>query len=443
MPRITPYLAKEIVRWTVLVLLLAILGSCRQDTVITPNPDELLEFEVCPQALALPDSKRGFQGLQGWFFFNYDFREKYETITPEQASFVVQLNRAFVTQGVLLVVVPVPARGAIKPSVLYLADLKQVAFSPAAIQDYYDAYIETLEQNGVAVVNVLAQAIAFDARGGQTFFKRDLHWTPEGANMVAQATAREIQKRLSEPLTETPLVLERKPRDQAHPGRFMNNWLYGACKMTLPPEPLGDYTVSRPRGAEAAEVVQAGSSFGGQPFDQGFLGVALQSKVSNVSVGNGGALFALESYLESRDYQKARPRVLVWEFPAAGGALGVSAQRRLLAGAYGICTADAAQFQQTTAADTKTIFLTQPANAPEHYLTFAFNDPSLLHFEASLHYKDGSSETLVFNRPEQIASRNQGRYFTTLLNIPTALETIELNIPATTGEVSVQVCRTP
>ena len=424
--------------------LLVGLSACSQEQLITAHPDRVLEFDICPEALALPDSQRGFQGRQGWFFFNFDFRETYKTITPEQAAFVVRLNQALMTQGVRLVVVPVPARGAVRPSVLYLNDPKQAAFSPAAIVAYYDAYIETLRQNGVAAVNVLAEAIAFDASGGQTFFKRDLHWTPEGANIVAQATAQEIQKRLGKPLTETRLVLARNPHNQTHPGRFINNWLYSSCNTTLPPEPLGDYAVSRPSGfVQKAEVVQAGSSFGGTPFDQGFLGVALQSEVSNVSVGNGGALFALESYLGGRDYQTERPRVLVWEFPAASSALGAAAQRRLLAGVYGTCTGKAVQFQQTAAAN-KTLVLTQPAGASDHYLTFSFDDLSVIHFSAVLHYQDGSSETLAFDRPEQTAARNEGRYFTTLTAAPTALKAIELTLPETaTGNVTVQVCRTP
>ena len=113
-----------------------------------------------------------------------------------------------------------------------------------------------------------------------------------------------------------------------------------------------------------------GSSFSGAPFDQGFLGVALQSEVDNVSVGNGGAFFALESYLQTRNYQHKRPRVLVWELPGAGGPVDSYAQRRLLAGVYGVCKDSAVAFEQTKAAKTQTVRLPKGVDAATHYLTF-------------------------------------------------------------------------
>ena len=99
---------------------------------------------------------------------------------------------------------------------------------------------------------------------------------------MAQATAREIRQRLGDSLPKTEQILTRNSGDQTHSGAFLNNWFYSFCKEFFPPEPVGDYTVSRSQGtSQAAEVVQAGSSFGGAPFDQGFLGVALQSEVAN------------------------------------------------------------------------------------------------------------------------------------------------------------------
>ena len=429
---------------SVMVCALLGLSACRQEPVIQPGSGSVLEFDICPKALALPDPQRGFQGLRGWVFFNFDFREEYDGMTSEQAAFAVRLNRALAAQGVLLVVVPVPARGGVNPSVLYLNDPKQAAFSPAAIKTYYDAYVGELERSGVAAVNVLAEASAFDAHGGQTFFKRDLHWTPEGANVVAQATARKIRQRLGDSLPKTEQMLTRNPHDQTHSGAFLNNWFYSFCKEFFPPEPVGDYTVSRPQGtSQAAEVVQAGSSFGGAPFDQGFLGVALQSEVANVSVGNGGAFYALESYLGTRAYQDKRPKVLVWEFPGAVGVNG-RAQRRLLAGASGICKGDTVTFEETTAARGQAIRLPEAADAATHYLTFSFSDTKVLYFESVLRYRDGTSETLEFYRPDQTAKRNEGRYFTTLTDSATVLQKIELTLPETaTGEVTVQVCRAP
>lgn len=428
-----------------LFIMLALLSACKVAPVAEPVASGDLEFDVCPAAHSLPDARRAFQGLDGWFFFNHDFRETYEIMAPGQSDFVVQLSRAFATQGVLLVVVPVPGRGAIRPAALYLDDPKQAAYSPTVARANYDAYISTLEQNGVAAVDVMAVATAFDASGGQTFFKRDLHWTPEGSNAVAQVTAERIRRTIDKPLAKAQLTLSRNPYDKTHPGRFINNWLYSTCRITLPPEPLGDYTVSRsPADVQTAEVVQAGSSFGGSPFDQGFLGVALQSEVANVSVGNGGVFFALESYLQTRSYRKERPRVLVWEYPVGAQALSRAAQRRLLAGTYGTCGGNDVNFEWLGTAKSRVIYPDNPVDAAEHYLTLSFSDLSLLHFSVTLGYGGGLEEVLEFNRPEQTAEQNQGRFFTTLLDTSVELESVALEVPtAAKGQVTVQVCRNP
>lgn len=219
----------------ILVLLLA-LAACARDRI--PGSQQELEFDICQKALGFPQSRRAFQGFDGWFFFNHDFKEQYEMLTPEQAGFVTELHRAFATQGVRLIAVPVPGRAAVRPGVLYPGDPKQRAFSPTAARAYYANYLNILQRDGVAVVDVMAVAGAFDAAGGQTFFKRDLHWTPEGAQAVAQETAKIIHRTVESPLPTTPLKLTRNLYDKEHQGRFINNWLRVSCGYDLPPNPL-------------------------------------------------------------------------------------------------------------------------------------------------------------------------------------------------------------
>ena len=427
------------------LFLVALLSSCMQKVPQEPVPQEQTpRFEVCAEALALPDAQRAFQGLDGWFFFNYDLKEAHEMMTPEQVAFIAKLNRVFANKGILLVV-PVPNRGAVRPEALYLADPKQAAFSPASLRANFDAFVQSLEQQGVATVNVLAEAIAFDASGGQTFFKRDLHWTPEGANMIAKVVASKISDRLAEPLPQLPFVLTRNPNDQTYTGLFINHWIRSACGYGFPPEPLGDYTVTSPATAtKPVEVVQLGSSHSKPPFDKGFLSVALQSPVANMAVGNGGVFFSLENYLASDDYLQAPPTVLVWEFPASAAPIDALAQRRLLAASYGICSGTTKKFERTVSADDPVLSFEDDVSVADTYLTFSFSDLSLLNFKAILRYGDGQEETLAFDRPEQIAEFNQGRFFTTLLKSAQSLEAVSLQVmPERAGTVKVQLCQTP
>lgn len=169
------------VRCVSLMLLLA-LSACTVVTIIEPNPQSPLQYEICDDALELPAGYRAFQGQDGWFFFQYDLEERYPLM--EQAAFIAELHRALESQGVSLVLVPVPSRAVVKPSVLYDADPQQTAFAPDEATAAYAAFVSTLEGEGVAVVDVLSEAKAYDAAGGQTFFKRDLHWNTEGANAI-------------------------------------------------------------------------------------------------------------------------------------------------------------------------------------------------------------------------------------------------------------------
>lgn len=442
------------------VVLLTVVSACSSGPSVRPNPPpepdttptleanpqpgQGLEFDICTQALHRPSSKRAYQGREGWFFHDFDLREDHQIF--EQAEFVTELSRALTTQGVALVVEPVPGRAVVRPNLLYPKDPLQTAFSVSEADAYYDAYAQALRADGVAVVNVLAVARAFDAGGGKTFFKRDIHWTPEGANAVAEEAARIVRQVAKDALPTTELMLTHKP-DKTHLGPFINGWLRDTCGYVLPTEPLGNYEVLRPRGtAGVAEVVLVGSSFGIAPYEVGFLGVALQSDVLNMSVGGGGALLALESYLLSNIYNGNRPQVLVWEFPIYVDALADEAQRRLLAAAYGSCQGDSVRFSHTQAVTSSEVMRLNAESlaAPKHYLSFKFDDVSLLRFGVTLRYQGGDEETLMLQRPARTADRNRGRYFTTLRVDADALRELALILPETaTGTVMTQVCHTP
>lgn len=101
-------------------------------------------------------------------------------------------------------------------------------------------------------------------------------------------------------------------------------------------------------------------------------------------------------------------------------------------------------FEWLGTAKSRVIYPDNPVDAAEHYLTLSFSDLSLLHFSVTLGYGGGLEEVLEFNRPEQTAEQNQGRFFATLLDTSVELESVALEVPtAAKGQVTVQVCRNP
>lgn len=351
-----------------------------------------------------------------------------------------------------LVAVPISSRAVVRPDTLYADDPQQAAFAPEEASATYAEFVYTLREEGVSVFDVVGAAKAYDASGGQTFFRRDLHWNAEGANALFKGVAAQIHETVGNTLPQANLVLTRSPENDLHRGQFISRWTYSQCGYVLPAEPQGIYTLSRPDpagglfGGSAPEVVLAGSSFSLPPYGYDFLAATLQSEVLNVSVGAGGAYVALQSYLLDGAYEADRPRVLVWEFPSWADALSEAAQRELLGSVYGGCAAPETRFSDASTA--RGVPLERLADgtgvsAAEHYLELDFDDLGVLRFDVTLSYKDGTEETLTLER--STLTPNRGQYFLSLKAEPGAVLTgVELGLPGgVTGGVGAQLCRVP
>ena len=212
---------------------------------------------------------------------------------------------------------------------LYLGDPAQINFDPDQAEKAYGTFINTLGASGVQVFDMLEAARAYDASGGQTFFRRDLHWRSEGAKAIFEGVAGQV-KQIAPELPSLNSTLE-LTADERHHGQFIEKWTTRNCGYRLPGEAQGIYKVTPTvTGSSSAEVVLVGSSFSLPPYGYDFLAVALQSEVLNVSVGAGGARVSLKRYLASETYRAHKPRVLVWEFPLYASEFTSRDQARIL-----------------------------------------------------------------------------------------------------------------
>ena len=431
--------------WLALLTLATGLGACKEDVVIAPNPDGVLEFEVCPKALATLPNRGGYQGLDGWFYFNHDFWKTY--LNLQEADFFVEMKRVLESQGIELVLVPLPGVGMSNPEFLYRGDPWQADFSPDRAQADYRAFVEKVRAGGVEVVDALAAMQAYSAAGGYTFFKRDVHWNPDGANTVLKEVAGAV-KRVAPTLPKRDLELSHVLPDEPYYGQHVNTWLSDNCGYRLPPEPLKHYVVEPPSTDDmGAEVIQSGSSFSIPPYDVGFLSVWLQSPVYNASIGGGGLVFPLETYLRGDVYTAHKPKVIVWEFPISVTPIVEPQKRRLIASVYGLCRNDNVAFQKTYPVQDKlTISSDLPAlaSSEQHYLSFTLSDLKITDFNVSFHYRGQEPDAFSFHHPRPDASGNSGRFFAMLKDTPSPLESLELELPDTArGEVTVQLCQVP
>lgn len=420
-----------------LVFLTLSLASCTLVPVAQRSVDPSgLDYRVCDDGLRVFSEYRAFQGRGGWFFFEHDLEPRHPLM--EQAAFITELGRRLKAQGVQLAVIPVPGRAVVAPDALYGGDPRQAAFRPDEAAAHYEAFVGELERGGVLVFDVVAEARALAERGKQTFFRRDLHWTTEGAEALLGGFARELKREdLGLPATE--VTKKRYAAPYEHRGEFVSRWTYTHCGFALPTEPQPIYTVTeRARGglfgSTQPEVVLTGSSFSLPPYDYGFLAAGLQSGVLNVSVGAGGAVVGLQTYLVDGAYEAAKPKLLVWEFPTYAPSLTEAQRRELVASALGRCDAPAATL--TLEGDGRVSARLGGGGAG--YLQLEFSDLSVLTFDLVLTYRSGQQETLRVERSNLVP--NRGLYLFTLNRGLGRLARANLELPLAEGQVSVRVC---
>lgn len=307
--------------------LLIFLSACRQTPEVIGDPNAELRYTICKEALEQPLEHRAYQGFGGWFFFTLDLKETYPLY--RQTAFLTEFSRKLRAEGTSLIMIPVTGRALVRPDMLYLGDPVQINFDPDQAEKAYGTFLSTLGASGVQIFDTLEAARAYDASGGQTFFRRDLHWRSEGAKAIFEGVAEQIEQFAPE-LPNLNATLERTSNDRHH-GKFIEKWTTRNCGYRLPGEAQGVYTVTPTvTGSPSSDVILVGSSFSIPPYNYDFLAAALQSEVLNMAVGAGGARVSLERYLASETYQARKPRVLVWEFPLYASEFTPSEQTRLL-----------------------------------------------------------------------------------------------------------------
>jgi len=367
-----------------------------------------------------------------------------------QADFMIELGRRLKAQGVQLVILPIPGRAIVAPQNLYSGDPRQAVFEPAEGAAHYEAFVDKLKGGGVVVFNVLEVAREADARGQQLFFKRDMHWTTEGARILFQYLSHEL-KRVEPGLPETEVRTQRDAAVYEHRGKFVSRWTYTHCGYVMPTEPQPTYTVTKRSsgglfGGSEPQVVLTGSSFSLPPYDYDFLASSLQSDVLNMSVGAGGAVVALQSYLVDGAYEAAKPKLLVWEFPTFAPSISEEEKRQLLASVDGRCDAAPSTIRlDSDSRELSTHLHTDggSVNTRTHHLQVEFSDLSVLSFDLTLEYDSDERETLHVARSNLVP--NRGLYFFTLNEaLGNTLKRVHFDLPTgTEGHVSVRACQKP
>jgi alginate O-acetyltransferase complex protein AlgJ len=259
-------------------------------------------------------------GSNEWFFTEEEFAPETNSADriARSVTEIVRVRDRLAEHGTRLVLVPLPAK-----SDVYAEQVSGV-FDGRAAHDQYSGFVSRLTQAGVRIADTRAVLVDGKARG-PVFFKTDTHWTPHGAELVAEAVAGSLEPHEDWEETDFRLAETETVSFWGDLVSFVTDEDYGSLA-GLEQERATLWLASAPEeggltdlfGAETEfPVVLVGSSYSANPtwsFAE-FLKVRLAVDVLNVAeegVGPGTPMF---TYLNGSEFAEQKPKLVIWEFP--------------------------------------------------------------------------------------------------------------------------------
>ncbi|MGY4534922.1 alginate O-acetyltransferase complex protein AlgJ [Pseudomonas sp. TE3786] len=264
-------------------------------------------------------------GRDQWLFSDEEFNpiangSQYQ---DENLALIQGVREQLDKNGVKLVLAIVPAKARLYPE--HIGDQE-----PAKLhEDLYQRFHASAEQAGILAPDLLTP-LQHAKLQGQVFLRTDTHWTPMGAEVVAQNLGASVAQKA--PLDAPPqqFVTEAK---QAEPYK-------GDLTTFLPLDPLFSNLLPKPdqlqqRTTRAAEegsseggddalfadsqvpVALVGTSYSANPHWNfvGALQQALQSDVVSYAENGHGPIEPMLKYLQSGAFKDSAPQLVIWEFP--------------------------------------------------------------------------------------------------------------------------------
>lgn len=285
------------------------------------------DFSIASWAVAefvvFGDGNKGvLVGDDGWLYTDEEFSlQPHEDAEIEAKLAWVQAARdALRAQGSQLVVALVPAKARVHPE--HLGRHRW----PDYAQLRYDRFRAGLEAADIPCPDLASPLQAAAQRGEQLFLRTDTHWTPRGAQRVAELVA------AAQPVAD--LGQDSYRTTTGHPEPFSGDLLrflpLGFVQELLGPQPdqlIRHSTAAAGGGGGGGglglfdevsiPVTLVGTSYSaGEGWNfAGALQRALGADVLNAAQEGSGPLKPMADYLQDESFLEAPPRLVVWEIP--------------------------------------------------------------------------------------------------------------------------------
>ena len=263
-------------------------------------------------------------GKDQWLFTDEEFNPIANSAQyqEENLALIKGVRDTLKKHGVQLVMAIVPAKARLYPE--HIGDE-----APATLhKDLYQQFHAQAQQAGILAPDLLAPLQGAKAKG-QVFLRTDTHWTPMGAEVVAQNLGQVIATRT--PLSGEPQTfVTEAAQAEAYKGDLTSFLPLDPLFTNLLPKPddLAQRTTkaSEAGGAEGGDALFAdsqvavglvGTSYSANPHWNfvGALQQALHSDVINYAENGHGPVLPMLKYLQTDAFKNSPPQVLIWEFP--------------------------------------------------------------------------------------------------------------------------------
>ncbi|MGP4693070.1 alginate O-acetyltransferase AlgX-related protein [Agrobacterium cavarae] len=284
-----------------------------------PHRQPAVEMVGAARYLLLGEGRRGVvAGANGYLFTDEEFRFSGNTdaLVSESVDQIATVSQTLADRGIKLIMVPLPMK-----SDIYHNELDQPAASSMA-KEIYDSFQAKLAARGVSSVDTRSALVAAQ-KDQQVFLRTDTHWTPAGAQVVAEAVA-------AQALGEKPGIFDPVPgKSEEVEGdlvKYVTGGVFasfvGLGTETVTPFILATKTENAPVDdlfgeATSIPVALIGTSYSANELWS--FAPLLSSKtgldVSNAALVGQGPVTPMRKYLASLGEGAAQPESVVWEFP--------------------------------------------------------------------------------------------------------------------------------
>lgn len=264
--------------------------------------------------------KKVVVGKDGWLFTTEEFENLKNADEAEKRllTLIEKVNAHLQSHDVKLAVVLVPAKARIYPEYLGWHRL------PEERQEVYARVLSSITSMGIPAPDLAA--LFEDKKDGKPFYLRlDTHWTPDGAELAANALAQAIDGQFIEDASQsfkTEILLaeaiEGDLEKYIKTSPFQR-WMAPerdriSLRKTVRENDDGNAGLF---GEETVPVVLVGTSY--SAIDkwnfEGALKSALQADVLNLADEGQGPLEPMAKFLKETDLEKSGIKLVIWEIP--------------------------------------------------------------------------------------------------------------------------------